>query len=85
LIQRLLERLVRFKNSLNGDTTDPFAVETLGGDVGDEPVEAVEDEPVDDGRPLTWAEQKCIRTELRRFQLWHALRMKVPRGFEEGV
>lgn len=37
----------------------------------------------EDDEPLTWAEQKGIRAELRRFQLWHALRRKVPRGFEE--
>ena len=79
MIQRVFEHLVRFKNRLKQvDADTPVCgVEIAGGE--DDFVD------VDDGEPLTWAEQKNIRKELRRFQLWHALRLKVPRGFEEGA
>jgi len=78
LIRRALEFLVRFKNGLKGQEDDAFGI--VGGDD-----DGGADDDDDDGEPLTWAEQKNIRKELRRFQLWHALRLKVPRGFEEGV
>lgn len=36
-----------------------------------------------DGEPLTWAEQKNIRKEYRRYRTWLALRTKVPKGLED--
>jgi len=75
LIGRALEALVRFKNNLiQVDQDVPVTgVEIIGGE--DEDYE-------DDGEPLTWAEQKNVRVELRRFLTWHALRMKVPSAWE---
>lgn len=78
MIRKFLELLIRAKDALKKQECTSFDVEVVGGEV-------VEEEFVDDGEPLTWAEQKNIRKELRRFQLWHALRVKVPKGFEEGV
>lgn len=72
LIERILNFLIRLKNGPDHDD----ALGITGGE---------DDDYEDVGEPLTWAEQKCIRTELRRFQLWQALRLKVPKGFEEGV
>ena len=83
MIQRVLERLVRLKNHLKRqdeiaaycDEPAPTGIEVVGGDEDfDEDV---------DGEPLTWAEQKNIRVELRRFLTWHALRMRVPKAFED--
>ena len=86
MIRRALEFLVQVKNDLkkvdvveamrDSDRVNAFTSDEDGGMFEDDE---------DDGGPLTWAEQKNIRVELRRFQLWHALRMKVPKGFEEGV
>lgn len=74
MFRRTLEFLVRVKRGLKKK------VESVGPDCRPP---AADDE--DDGEPLTWAEQKNVRKELRRFQLWHALRVKVPKGFEEGA
>ena len=79
LIGRMLESLVRFKDKLKKQ--DEIAAYC---DEPDPPVVEEIDEDDEDDDPLTWAEQKNVRKELRRFQLWHALRLRVPKGFEEG-
>lgn len=81
LIRRMFEFFVRLKNDRKKQAM--IAAYCDEPDEPDEPEIDVEDDNADDGEPLTWAEQKNIRKELRRFQLWHALRIKVPRGFEE--
>lgn len=80
MIRRAFELLIRFKNDLKKVS----ATEALSEASLDEGA-VCQDVTDEDDEPLTWAEQKGIRRELRRFQLWHALRRKVPRGFEEGV
>jgi hypothetical protein len=84
MIRRALDFLVRVKRGLTkkrfvGVEHPPGWVNPLANDE-----DGGLDVDEDDEEPLTWAEQKNIRKELRRFQLWHALRVKVPRGFEEG-
>lgn len=69
MIHRVLEFLVRVKDDLK-------KVDTVEAS----PKVRTVDE--DDGALLSWAEQKGIRRELRRFLTWHALRMKVPKGWE---
>jgi hypothetical protein len=77
MIQHMIESLLRLKNKLKGVDED---VPETGVEIVCDEEEFDEDDY--DGEPLTWAEQKNIRKELRRFQLWHALRMKVPAAWE---
>ena len=94
MIERALKFLVRFKNdlkkvnvveasrkaSLDPDWVNPLVNDEDGGLGCCRPV--VDDDDEDDGEPLTWAEQKNVRKELRRFLTWQALRVRIPRGLE---
>ena len=89
MIERALNFLIRFKNDLKGIETVEDIDDTSELDQ-DEAQDEAQDEPEDyddydedaDPDPLTWAELKNVRKELRRFLTWHALRMKVPKAWE---
>jgi len=98
LIERTLNFLIRLKNGLRGiepfreidDTPDldsDMSQDVDNENVDNEIVGAEADDYDDydedaDPNPLTWAELKNVRKELRRFLTWHALRTKVPKGWE---
>lgn len=90
MIQRALESLVNLKNRMKkqGEIAAYCDGYDEDADLQERNAELDDIETFDedaDGEPLTWAEKKCIRTEHRRYKTWLALRMKVPRGFEEGT
>ena len=90
MIQRALEALVHLKNRMKrqGEIADFCDGYDEDADIQARTAELDDIDNFDedaDGEPLTWADKKCIRTEHRRYKTWLALRMKVPRAFEEGV
>ena len=87
MIERALNFLIRFKNDLKGiePVEDIDDTSELDQDVDEDDgvVDDYDDYDEDaDPDPLTWAELKNVRKELRRFLTWHALRMKVPKAWE---